>query len=291
MIIAAEAKHAARRKRTLDRAKKVAGQLVPHTILIILSLGAVLPFIWMLFASFKPFKELVNSLDLLPHVWTLDSYRQILFRVNFLVAFRNNIILSGTITLAILVTSAACGYVFAKYRFWGKESLFTVLLATMMVPFAVVMVPLYIIVASLRMVDQLTAVIVPSLWSTFGLFMLRQFIETIPDELLDAARIDGSSEWFSFSKIVLPLAGAPLSALAVFAFLGQWDNFLWPTIVLNSPAKQNLPQLLAGLRSYYWTSYDLWMAGSMLTVIPVMIVYAFASKYMIKGIAMSGLKL
>jgi multiple sugar transport system permease protein len=141
------------------------------------------------------------------------------------------------------------------------------------------------------LVNQLTGIIYPSLCSTFGIFMLRQFMETIPNELLDAARIDGAGEWRIFTTLIIPLTTAPMAALGVFAFLGQWDNFLWPMVVLNSPDKQTLPLLLNGLRSYYWTSYELWCAGSMLTVIPVMIIYAFASKYMIKGVAMSGMKL
>jgi multiple sugar transport system permease protein len=128
------------------------------------------------------------------------------------------------------------------------------------------------------------------LWSTFGIFLMRQFMETIPSELLDAARIDGASEWRIFGQIVVPLSGAPLAALAILVFLGSWDNYLWPSLVLNSQDQQTVPVLLAGLRSLYWTRYDLWIAGSMLTIVPVMAVYLVASKQFIRGIALTGLK-
>ena len=120
--------------------------------------------------------------------------------------------------------------------------------------------------------------------------MMRQFMETLPSELIDAARIDGASEWRIFFQIVIPLSTAPLAALGIFIFLGSWDNFLWPLVVLNSPEKYTIPLLLNGLKSLYWTRYDMWAAGSMLTVVPVLIIYAFASKYFIRGLAMTGMK-
>jgi multiple sugar transport system permease protein len=182
------------------------------------------------------------------------------------------------------------GFVFAKYRFWGKERLFTVLLSTMMVPFAVVLVPLYVTVADLGLTDKLAGIIVTGLCSTFGIFMMRQFMESIPNDLIDAGRIDGAGEWWIFTRLVMPLATAPLSALAVFTFLGTWDNFMWPMVVLTSPGNRTVPLVLAGLRSLYWSRYELYAAGSMLTVTPVMILYAAASKQFVRGIAMTGLK-
>jgi multiple sugar transport system permease protein len=138
--------------------------------------------------------------------------------------------------------------------------------------------------------NSLGGIIITGLLSTFGIFMMRQFMESIPYELLDASRIDGASEWRIFAQIILPLSGAPLAALAVFTFLGNWDSYLWPLVVLSSPEKQTLPLVLAGLRNLWWTRYEMWSAGSMLTVIPVMVLYSFASKYFIQGIAMTGLK-
>lgn len=266
------------------------GQLMLHAILLAMTLAATVPFIWMVFASFKNFKELVSSRALLPEVWTLANYEDILTRVNFVAAFQNSVIAATTVTVATLFTSSALGYIFAKYHFWGKEQLFLLLLATMMVPFAVVLVPLYIIIGEIGLINHLGGIIVTGLWSTFGVFFMRQFMETIPVELVDAARIDGASEWRIFLSIIIPMSTAPLAALAVFTFLGNWDSFLWPLVVLNSPEKQTLPLVLAGLRNLFWTRYEIWAAGSILTVAPVMLIYSFASKYFIRGIAMTGLK-
>ena len=261
-----------------------------HVVLLAISFLALAPFIWSIFASFKPFKELVSSQDLLPHTWTLNSYREIFTRAHFLDAAQNSLIAAVSVTIATLLTSSAVGYVFAKYRFWGKDLLFTILLSTLMVPFSVILIPLYIRIADIGLANSLGGIIITGLWSTFGIFMMRQFMETIPFDLLDAARIDGASEWRIFFGIVIPLATAPLAALGVFTFLGNWDSYLWPLVVLNSPEKQTIPLILAGLRSLYWTRYDMWAAGSMLTVVPVLIIYAFASKWFIRGIAMTGIK-
>jgi multiple sugar transport system permease protein len=267
-----------------------AGKVGAHLVLIIFSVGGVAPFIWMVFSSFKHYKELVESTDLLPQVWTLDNYSEIIHRVNFLVAVENSVIAAVSVTVASVFTSAAVGFVFAKYRFPGKEILFSVLLSTMMIPFAVVLIPLYVFIADIHLIDTLPGIIVTGLWSTFGIFLLRQFMESLPTELLDAARIDGASEFRIFAQVVIPLSGAPLAALATLTFLGNWDSFLWPTIVLSSPEKQTIPIVLNGLRSLYWSRYDMWTAGAMLTVVPVMVIYAFASRHFIRGIAMTGLK-
>jgi multiple sugar transport system permease protein len=265
-------------------------QIISHAVLLSMSVLAIFPFIWMIFASFKTFKDLVSSTKILPEVWTMNNYIEIASRINFPVAFLNSIIAATTVTLFTLFTSAALGYIFAKYRFWGKEKLFLLLLSTLMVPFAVVMVPLYITITGFGLANSLGGIIITGLWSSFGMFMLRQFMETIPSELIDAARIDGASEWRIFGQIILPLSGAPLAALAVFAFLGNWDSYLWPLVVLSSPEKQTLPLVLAGLRNLWWTRYEMWSAGSMLTVVPIMLLYSLASKYFIRGIAMTGLK-
>jgi ABC-type glycerol-3-phosphate transport system permease component len=267
------------------------GHTLPHLVLIVLVFTSLMPFVWMFFGSFKSYVELTSSKSLLPIDWTFDNYVQITQRVGFIRALGNTTMVAVVVTSAVMITSAAAGYVFAKYRFWGKEQLFTVLLCTMMVPFAVVLVPLYVTVANLGLTDKLMGIMVTGVCSTFGIFMMRQFMESIPNELIDAGRIDGASESWIFSRVVLPLATAPLAALAVFTFLGSWDNFMWPLVVLTSPENQTLPLVLAGLRSLYWSRYELFAAGSMLTVLPVMILYAAASKQFVRGIAMTGLKM
>jgi multiple sugar transport system permease protein len=249
-----------------------------------------MPFIWMFFSSFKSYTELTSGKSLLPKVWTLANYQAIIHRVGFAQAFWNSTVVATVVTLAVLLTSSLAAYVFAKYRFWGKDQLFTVVLSTMMVPFAVVLVPLYVTIADMGLANKLGGITITGLFSTFGIFMMRQFMESIPGELIDAGRIDGASEWWIYARVILPLSGAPLSALAVFTFLGNWDSYLWPLVVLTSPKTQTLPLVLAGLRSLYWERYDLWTAGSMLTVAPVMLLYSLAQKQFIRGIALSGLK-
>ncbi|MDE0672306.1 MAG: carbohydrate ABC transporter permease [Caldilineaceae bacterium SB0662_bin_9] len=265
-------------------------QGILHVFLGFMTIVALFPFVWMVFASFKPFKELVQSKALLPINWTTENYTEILTRVNFEVAVANSIYSAVTVTVITLLTSSALGFIFAKYRFWGKEYLFILLLSTMMVPFAVVLVPLYITIGDLNLVNKLWGFIITGLWSTFGVFLMRQFMEVIPYEYLDAARIDGASEWRIFFTIIIPLSTSPMAALGIFAFLANWDSFLWPLVVLNTPDKQTLPLLLAGLRSIYWARYDMWSAGSVMTTVPIILVYAFASKYFIRGMALTGIK-
>ena len=269
--------------------------LISQSLIQIFLLGmvvvAIFPFIWMIFASLKPFKELVESRALLPETWTLRNYEEILGRVNFVAAFRNSIVSAVSVTVVSVFTSSVMGYIFSKYRFVGKEILFTIILSTMMVPFAVIMVPLYITIAnSFGLADHLGGIIITGFYTAFGIFLMRQFMESIPFELIDAARIDGASEWRIFFTLVLPMSLSPMSALAVFVYLFNWDSFLWPLIVLNSQDNKTLPLVLAGLRNLWWTRYEMWAAGSMLTVVPVMAIYAFASRYFIRGIAMTGLK-
>ena len=263
---------------------------VPHVILFIACFLAVAPFVWSFFGSFKPFKELISSKYILPHVWTTAHYDEIINRAHFLDAFKNSVVVSTLMTAACLFTSSTLGYIFAKYRFRGKNLLFGLMVSTLFVPFVVLLVPLYITMGKLGLINNIGGVIILGLWTSLGIFMMRQFMSGIPDELIDAARIDGASEWRVFLRVVLPLATAPLAALGILVFLGSWDNFLWPSVILTSPENQTLPLLLSGLKNLYWSRYDLWSAGSMLTVIPVMIVYLFASKYFIRGVAMTGLK-
>ncbi len=269
---------------------KQSGQLFVHLLLLFFVFLSVMPFVWMLFGSFKSYVELTANASLLPKRWTLQSYEAILLRSNFLYGFRNSLVAAFSVTFATLLTSAAAGFVFAKYRFWGKEPLFICLLSTLMVPFAVIMIPLYVTIADFGLINKIGGIIVTGLFSTFGIFMLRQFMEGIPSDLLDAGRIDGASEWWLFARVVVPLSTSPLAALAVFTFLGNWDSYLWPLVVLSSPHTQTLPLVLAGLRNLYWDRYDIYMAGSMLTVAPVMLLYAAAQQHFIRGVTMTGLK-
>jgi multiple sugar transport system permease protein len=288
-----EQEHTLATRRTGAVAARFDAMLVAaHLLLIAVLVVSVVPFVWMLLGSFKDFNEIVQfPPTLLPRRPTLANYQQIVGRLDFPRAFLNSVVQTVVVTASTLLTSSATAYVFAKYRFWGKEQLFVVLLATMMVPFTVVLVPLYVVVAAwLHLGNTLWGVTVTGLCSTFGIFMMRQFIETVPNELLDAGRIDGASEWWIYRRLILPLASAPLAALGVFTALATWDAFLWPLVVLTSDEVKTLPLIVASMRNIYWTNYELWVTASMLTVAPVMLLYAVAQRQFMRGIAMTGLK-
>jgi multiple sugar transport system permease protein len=266
-------------------------QIVVHITLIIVALAAVLPMIWCVFASFKYFRELVSSSDLFPHVWTLHSYDTVFGLTQIWSGFRNSIVVTCSVTAAAVFTSVLEGYVFAKFDFPLKSVLFVALLATMMVPFIVVLIPLFLILKNFGLVDQLAGIIVTGLFSTFGIFMLRQFMFNIPSELIDSGRIDGAGEWRIFFRLIVPLSLSPMAALGIFVFLATWNDFLWPSVVLTNSDRQTLPVVINGLQGLFWTQYDYLITAAVVTLIPLMICYLFGSRYMIEGIAMTGMKL
>ncbi|MCL5997237.1 MAG: carbohydrate ABC transporter permease [Chloroflexi bacterium] len=265
------------------------GQTVAHGVLILFSLAAVMPFVWMFLGSFKTYTDLASNSGL-PNPWIWDNYVTIMSRASFPQAFLNSVLVAVPRVVLGCFTSVAVAYVFAKYKFPGQNVLFTLLLSTMMVPFVVVLIPLYITLSDLGMVNQLTSLIIIAVFSTFGTFLLRQSIRDIPNELIEAARIDGAGEIWIFSQVILPLSTSPLAALAIFTFLGSWDDFLFPGIILTTPTVKTLPLVLAGLRGLFWDRYELFAAGSMMTVAPVMLLYAIMQKQFVRGIALTGMK-
>jgi multiple sugar transport system permease protein len=193
-------------------------------------------------------------------------------------------------TASVVITSTAAGYVFAKYSFPAKESIFTAILSTMMVPFAVIVIPLFVTMSNLHLVDNLLGILLTSIVSAFGIFLMRQSVETIPDDYVDAARIDGASEAWIFAHVIVPLSKASMSTLGVFIFLGNWDNYLWPSILLRSESQRTLPVIIAGMRSLYQVRYQIWSAAGMLTVVPVMVLFTLAQKQFVAGLTLAGLK-
>jgi multiple sugar transport system permease protein len=263
-------------------------QVALHVGLVAVSITVVLPFLWLFLGSFKPFSELVSSIDPFPKTWTLDNYREIIAQGNFLAAFVNSIVVSTLVTLSVVIWSTLLGYIFAKYRFRGRDALFYCLLATMMVPFAIEVLPLYLLIARLGLADTLAALIVPNLLMTLGIFVMRQFIETIPSDYVDACRIDGAGELRVVWNVIVPLSRPAISAVAIVCFLAQWDNFFWPSIVLRT--QRTLPLLLNSLESPLVQRFDLWLAASVITVTPVMIVYLLFSRQFIRGVLLGGIR-
>lgn len=263
--------------------------------IIFLSIGSIImifPFLWMLSTSFKISSQIISyPPTLIPRPPILDYYKQIFTKLKFGRFFLNSGYISTIVTLSTLLTSSFIGYVFAKFNFLGKEFIFIMILSTMMIPFAVTMIPLYLIISRLGWVNSHLALIIPGLYSTFGIFLMRQFMTTIPNELREAAIVDGCNEFRTFWSIILPQCKPALAALGIFTFMWNWDSFLWPLIVLTSEERFTLPVGLAMFSNQWWTDYGLVMAGATVTVIPILIVFLIFQRHFIQGIVLTGLKM
>ncbi len=263
-------------------------------ILLVLSLGAVVmfyPFAYMILSSFKFNPEIVQMPPtFFPETPTLSNYSLVLNENHFGRFFFNSVWLTVLKTGIILYSSALFGYVFAKIPFKGKEALFLFVLATMMIPWPVTIVPLYQLMSWLGWVGKYTSLIIPSMFSTFGIYMMRQFMGSIPNELIEAAQIDGAGEFTTFHKIVVPNMGAALSALGIFQFLWVWDDYLWPFLMLQDMSKYTLPVGLSLFNGQYFSNNGGIFAAASISVIPVILVYLMLQKQFIEGIAVTGIK-
>ena len=262
-----------------------------YLLLIVTAVVVVYPFLAMVLASFKPQREVITfPPHLLPSTWTLDNYRLIWTRIPFGLLLRNSVIYSTTITVVSLFFDSMCAYALARLTFRGRELIFLAVLATMMVPGQVTLIPLFLNLYSIGWINTFPGLIVPRLTSAFGIFLLRQFFLSIPRELEDAARIDGASEFRIYAQIVLPLSGAALATLFVFHFMYNWNDFLWPLIVTTSDEMRTLPTGLALFMGEHNVEYGLLLAGATIAAAPLVIAFLFAQKYFVRGIALTGLK-
>ncbi len=269
------------------------GRILVYGILIAGCLVTLVPFLWMLGTSLKSSTEIIRlPPTLIPEKPTLQSYRTIFTdpRVPLARFYFNSLFVSISVVTMILFTSSLAGFVFAKYQFFGKDLLFTLILATMMIPFQVTMIPAYLILARLHLTDSLWGLIVPSATSAFGIFLMKQFIEGIPSELIDAARIDGASEFGIYTRIILPQMGSALATLGIFQFMGTWNDYLWPLIVITTTEKRTLPIMLTWYNSQHGARQDLSMAASVLVILPITIVYFLFQRWIVRGIALTGFK-
>lgn len=251
----------------------------------------VVPFIWMMLSSFKTNKEITSvTPTLFPAHFTLDNYVKIQENFNFFGFFGNSLFIAVIVTLLVIYTSTLSGYVFAKYRFAGRDLLFSFILATMMIPWCVTILPRYSMMVKFGWLDSYWALIIPTMVSGFGIFMLRQHISTIPDEIIEAARIDGASEFYIFHRLIFPLSTNAIASVAIFQFLWIWEDYLWPYLVINSEHKQLLSVGLKMFSGRYGTDYGGLFAGTAVSIIPVLIVYLILQKRFVEGIASSAVK-
>lgn len=266
--------------------------LLLYGILTIALLAVVAPFVWMVLGSFKGEGELRQiPLTWWPEAGSLDNYTQLFSRLNFTQYFANSTIVAVCVTVGNLLFCTMLGYALAMLDFPGKRALFLVVMATLMIPGVVTFVPLFILVANAGLVDTLPGLILPFLVSPFGVFLMRQYISTLPRDLIDAARVDGAGELSIFARIILPLCGPALATLGILTFLGSWNNFLWPLVVAQNEDTYTLPVALAlystGQNS---TQYGLLLAGATVVVLPVLAIFLIFQRRFIEGIASTGIK-
>jgi len=285
---------APRTRRVLGRVTvtTVIGRLAFHVVLLAACVAVLLPFAWMISTSLKAEGDvLVFPPQWIPYPAQWDNYAQAWNALPTGQAYLNSLKISTLVTVGGLFTCSLAAYPFAKMRFPGRDVIFIVLLATLMIPQQVTLIPLFIVFKQLHWIDTHWPLIVPPiLQNPYGVFMLRQFFRTIPGDLEDAARMDGANPWTIYRKIVLPLAVPALVALGIFIFLYNWNLFLTPLIYLNSQDKFTVPVLLTTFLADYNSNWALLMAASTVALVPVLVVYLTGQRYFIEGIALTGLK-
>ena len=270
---------------------KSPGLWLAHILLGFLSLMALFPFLWMVATSFKQTTVLFRwPPEFIPRSPTTANYVSLWTQSDFVYWMKNSVIISAVVTTISLLFNSMAAYSFAKRSFPGRDILFLLVLGTLMVPGQVTLVPVFLLISKLRWVNTYQAMILPLVAGPFGIFLMRQYMVTIPDALIDAARIDGCSEFGIFTGIILPLVKPALAALAVFAFQGSWNSFLWPLVVTTTSKMRTLPVGLAVYQAQFTTQWGLVMAGATLTMIPVLVFFLLFQRYFVEGLALTGIK-
>lgn len=261
-------------------------------LLWIIGIFMFIPFLWLIVSTFKTNQEIMAiPPSFFPKMWSVENYKYILSQFNISRYFMNSVFLAVVKTVIGVYTSLLCGYVLAKFRFRGKKIIFSIILFTMMVPYLIMIIPTYEMINKMGLVDTYTAVIITTLYSSFGIFMMRQYMTTgIPNELIEAARIDGASEFRIFHTIAIPLSINMISALSIFLFLWNWEDFLWPYLVLTTQDKYPLAVALSMFSGQNSVNYGGLFAAASVTILPILVVYMFFQKRFTEGISMSGIK-
>jgi multiple sugar transport system permease protein len=271
--------------------KQPARALAVNGALMLISVLTLMPLAWMVSASLMaPGEASRFPPPLLPAAPTLANYRELFATVGIGRQFVNSLVMATGATALSMTFNVAAGYAFAKLRFAGRERLFRTLLGALVIPAQVTMMPLFLMLERMGLVNTLPGVLVPWLAGVFGIFLVRQYALSIPDELLEAARVDGASEWRIFRDVVLPLLGPVLITLALLSFLGAWNDFMWPLIVLSDRDLQTLPVALAALSREHVSDTELMMAGAVVTVLPVLVLFLALQRYYMQGLLMGSVK-
>ncbi|MFA5339027.1 MAG: carbohydrate ABC transporter permease [Candidatus Omnitrophota bacterium] len=265
--------------------------LLIYTFLIAGSFIMIVPFVWMIVTSFKPLDE-INTYP--PSFFirkpTIAAYLELFRIIPMGRYFLNSLFATTAITLANIFFCSLAGYAFAKHRFFGRDKLFLLLVGSMMIPWQVNLIPSFVIVKKFGWLNSFYGLIIPAMSGAFGIFLMRQFIMNIPDDLIDAAKIDGCSEFTIYRRVILPLIQPALASLAIFTFMAQWNNFVWPLVIIYSSKMRTIPLALSVLNGQFGTNFAMVMAGAVVATAPVLIVFIAFQKYFVKGIALTGLK-
>ena len=277
---------------TVNSRKAVSGKKIIRTIsMLVILLVIAFPFLWLIISSFKHEKDIISFPPrIFADSYTLDNYIKVWTTIPLLDYIKNTVIFAGGTVITSVFFDSLAGYAFARMRFKGKSVLFYFVLLTMMIPFQVFMIPLFIEVNLLGMLDTYAGLIIPRMTTAFGIFMMRSFFITLPDSLEEAARIDGLSEFNIFLKIMLPLGKPTLLSLGIFTLMNSWNDLLYPLILTSSSKMRTLPAGLALFTGQNISFYGPVMAGTVISMLPLLVVYIFAQKYFVQGTAMSGMK-
>jgi multiple sugar transport system permease protein len=267
------------------------GWLAVHLILVVGAAWSLFPFVWMFLSSLKSYIEAAAGQTFLPSHWLFSNYVLAWNQVKiFPRYFANTLFIAGATVLGVLITSSLAAYAFARLQFPGRNLLFVILLATMMVPFEVTLVPNFIVISDLRWINRYQALIIPWTASAFSIFLLRQFFRTIPQDLYDAAVLDGAGNLRFLVSIVIPLSRPGLITSALFTFLGSWNALMWPLLVTNSPQIRPIQVGIAAFITDAGTQTQLLLAAVTISVVPVILLYAVLQRWFIEGIATSGIR-
>ncbi len=271
--------------------KKLITKIIAHTVLILGSVTMLVPFFWMLSSSFKTLGEVfVFPPTLFGERLVWENYTQISSRFDYFAYFMNSIKVSAWVVFFQVFTSATAGYVFAKMNFRGRDKIFTLYLATMMIPFHVTVITNFLQMSMYGLVNTLWSLMLPASVSAFGTFLMRQFFITVPTELVEAAKIDGCNPLYTFLRIAFPMAKSTIATLCIFCFMNVWNDYFTPLIYINDARKYTLPLGLASMKGMYSTDWPVLMASSVIAVLPVLIAFLCAQDAFVKGVMMSGMK-
>jgi multiple sugar transport system permease protein len=267
------------------------GQILLVALFTVVAIVFVSPLILMLSSAFKPMAEITRVPPTsLPQSPTLENFRTVLLEAPYGLWYRNSLVVAISVTALCLLTSAVGGYIFAYFDFPLKRPLFILILATLMIPFPVLLIPNYLIANRLGVLNSLLALILPGIVSAFGIFLIRQFAAGIPRDLIEAARLDGAGEWAIFARLIVPLLRPALAALGVFTFLASWNDYLWPLVAINDLDKSTIPLALTFFNTTHAQRYDLVMAAAAMAVVPVLIVFLIFQRQIVKALVLAGMR-